>query len=113
MAKTKTKTRKVSVKAKRSRGKRGFTLPLAAVGGFLPLGSDLVSAVRTGGMHSLQNDLIADLTGYNKRDDRWSWRYMQSGTIPIVTGMLIHKFVGGKLGVNRALGQAGVPFIRL
>jgi len=36
-----------------------------------------------------------------------------NGMLPIVAGALVHKYVGGKLGVNRMLGNAGVPVIRL
>lgn len=53
------------------------------------------------------------LTGWNYETASWDFGAMKWGTIPIIVGLLVHKLVGNKLGVNRALGQAGVPWIRL
>ena len=38
---------------------------------------------------------------------------LSRGVLPLVAGALVHKFVGGTLGVNRALARAKVPFVRL
>jgi len=39
---------------------------------------------------------------------------MQHGLLPLVVGVLVHKFVGGSpLNFNRNLAKAKVPYIRI
>lgn len=97
-------------KVKSRRG--GFQVPLAVVAGFGPLVSDVVSGYRTGGLASASNDLLANLTGYNARDKKWEFGLLMKGMGPVVAGLLVHK-LAGKLGVNRAISRAGIPWFRI
>jgi len=78
-------------KSKRRYRKPKTTIPVAVVVGGFPL---IASVIR----------------GWRNETFRG---FMVNGTIPLVAGVLIHKFIGGSLGVNRALGRAHVPFLRI
>lgn len=104
--------------AKRGRTKRhhrkgGFTLPVAVLAGFGPMASDVIHGYQTGGIASATNDLLANLSGYNARAKTWDFALLAKGMGPVVAGLLVHKIIGGKLGVNGALARAGVPWLRL
>jgi len=92
---------------------KGFTIPVAAVAGFMPLLGVAHTSFKQGGVELVGHNLVSNLTGYDVPTKTWSFDYMQKGTIPIVAGLLAHKFIGGKLGVNRMLANAGVPLLRV
>jgi len=94
-----------------SRG--GFTIPVAVLAGFGPMASDVIHGYQTGGIASASNDLLANVTGYDARAKKWDFQLLARGMGPVVLGILIHKLIGGKLGVNRALARAGVPILRI
>jgi len=103
----------VASKKKRRSSRRGnFTIPLAVVGGFAPLAGLVINGFRTGGIEYGLKELSTYSTGYIPQENRWSWPHLARGMGPVVAGMLVHK-VAGKLGVNRALGAAGVPWLRV
>jgi len=109
----KTKVRRVYVKAaKRSRGRGGFTLPMAVLAGFGPMAADVIHGYQTGGIASASNDLLANVTGYDARSKTWSFELLARGLGPVVAGIMVHK-LAGRLGINRALSKAGVPFLRV
>jgi hypothetical protein len=103
---------KAKAKAKR-RAKGGMTLPLAALAGFTPLVTYAMLDYKQGGVRLAASGACARLTGYNPADGQFHASLLMHGTVPIALGLLVHKFVGGKLGVNRALSNAGVPLLRL
>lgn len=109
---TVTRYRTRTVRAKR-RSKAGFTLPLAVVGGFAPLAIHAIDDYRVGGVAHVGRGLSCRLTGYRVDTGQWEWGWLMQGLVPIVAGVLAHKIIGGKLGVNRALAGAGVPFVRI
>jgi len=103
-------------KTKNRRSKKKMTIPLAIVAGFLPLGVDVYNSIKGGRPQDIPNTIVNDLTGFNIVDPyhpQWQFVGLKRGLIPITAGMAIHKFVGGSLGINRALASAGVPFIRI
>ncbi len=116
----KTKVRRVYIKSKRGgRRRQGFELPLAIVAGFAP-GAMSLWAHRSNGAEGIAAEASRIYLGYagtNKfgyNDTLGFHPYLlKYGTIPIVAGLLIHKIVGGKLGVNRVLRQANIPFVRI
>lgn len=92
-------------------GKRSTTIPLAVVGGVFG-----APAVRAGISKIFKGDLkgamgeagrIAGATssGFNAK-------VAMENIMPILVGIGIHK-VASKLGVNRALGRAKIPLIRI
>lgn len=108
----KTKTRRVYMKAKRSgRRRAGFTLPLAVVGGFAPLAVNVMNT--PGGLEPKGWMFTQAMTGFDTRTQKWWFPNMYKGAIPMVAGMLVHKIVGGTLGVNRMLAAARIPVIRI
>lgn len=97
------------------RAKKKFTIPLAIVAGFIPLGSDIWTAAHSGTPRDIPNTIVNDITGINMVDPqhmRWQWDGLKRGTLPILGGFLIHK-LAGSVGLNRTLARAGVPFIRI
>jgi hypothetical protein len=90
-----------------------MTIPLAAIAGFIPLAGVMATSFKQGGVELAGSNLVSNLTGYDIPTKTWNFGYMQKGTIPIVAGLLAHKLIGQKLGVNRMLANAGVPYIRL
>lgn len=98
----------------RPRGKPKFTIPLAAVAGFAPLGMAIYDDIKTGnGISDIPYTLSASLTGYNMVSKKWEPRNLMVGLIPIGLGLAVHKFIGGTLGVNRMLARSGIPVIRI
>lgn len=98
----------------RSRRKAGFTLPLAAIAGFGPLAGQIYFGYKTGrGLEGMIHYGVAALTGYDTDGGPWQPMYaVKNGLGPIILGVMVHK-LASKLGVNRTLAGAGVPWIRI
>jgi hypothetical protein len=100
-------------RAKHRRG--GMTIPVAVLAGFAPLGLGLMSAAKrglSGDMAGASQEVVIRTTGYNMDNKTWNGGIFMQSYGPIVAGLLVHK-LAGRLGVNRALGRAGVPFLRV
>lgn len=95
-----------------------LTIPVSIVAGFVP-GIANVVAHRRGGAEEMAAEASRIYLGW-AGTNRFGYNdtlgfhpyLLKFGTLPIIMGALAHKFIGGKLGVNRALQAAGVPFIR-
>lgn len=96
----------------RARGKKKTTIPVAMLVGFAPLISRGINLWQVGGLQGLQH-LVSSLIPYDSVNRKFTMAGLPTGLYPIVGGLLIHKFIGGSMGVNRALSGAGVPWIRL
>jgi hypothetical protein len=95
-----------------SRGK--MTISLAVVAGLMPLGMGAYNDFQAGGAKLAGQGMLARLTGINVNANKWDGgTMMREGLGPIVAGILVHKFIGGSLGINRALGRAGIPLLRI
>lgn len=99
-------------RTKRRNGKEGFTLPVAILAGFVPLGAKLWNA-RGGGMTEIARQASRSLFGFDGSDNTFSFKWMGNGLLPIIGGALIHKLVGQRMGVNAMLRRSGVPLLRL
>lgn len=124
MAKAKEEVKKVVTKAvakrnpgnpaPRRRRRQGFTLPIAVLAGFVPGLIKTWEHWQMCGMSCAAREAGRIYTGIDFWEGKFNFQWMMHGTLPIIAGILIHRFVGGGfLGVNRALARAGVPFIRL
>ena len=92
---------------------RSFTLPLAVVAGLAGGLSPTISvAMRGQGPYAAFNELSRDFTGFDPATGSWDWTDLQRGLVPVLAGFIVHA-VASKIGVNRALGRARVPFIRI
>jgi len=112
MAKGKTRIRRVFV----SRGKgrsHGKRISLAVIAGFVPLALEVVNAYKTEPddfINRAGHNVTAALTGYDTYDKKFHLGHMKNGTLPILGGFMVHK-LASKLGVNRAIAAAGIPWI--
>jgi hypothetical protein len=85
---------------------------LAVILGFTPLMAKGISDVRSGGFQGLKNTVPA-LIPYNPSTGRMDFSQLHWGLWPALAGILVHKIVGGYLGMNRVLGRMGLPFVRI
>lgn len=99
-------------KAKAKRRANNFTISLASVAGFVPLAKTLYDGYQFGGFSTMLNELSASMTGYNPEVKVWRAQTLMKGAVPVVIGLAVHK-VASKLGINRMLGRAKVPFLRV
>ena len=106
-------------KAKRRNGKKRLTIPLMVVAGFIP-GVTEVYAHRAEGMEGVGAAASRIYLGY-AGTNRFGYNdtigfhpyLLRYGTLPIVVGAALHWLLGTKLGINRAIARAGIPFIRV
>lgn len=97
---------------RRSRRRYSMTIPLAPVAGLAVGLSKPISYAISGNYEEAMKELAANYTGYY--EGKWNPKHMVHGLAPLVVGLLVHKFVGGPpLNLNRVLGRARVPFIRI
>jgi len=91
--------------------KRQITIPISIVAGFAPG----IGAVATQFPNVKNMTSVASIVylGYDPSTNKFNPRTMAAGTLPVLLGVAVHKFIGGTFGVNRMLAAAGVPFIRL
>lgn len=100
-------------KAKRTQHrKKGFTLPLAALAGFVSLALKGKADLEAGGLQYLGRGLCLRTTGINVDDGKWYPHYLMEGIGPIIMGNLIHK-LASKVGINRMIANAGIPILRI
>lgn len=103
-------------KHKKHHGRGGFKLPLAVVGGFMPLVGGTLRTWQNAGWSGDGGAgvfLTAYGTGWDPVHGKFSFSNLSKGLGPVVLGILVHKIVGGTLGVNRLLGKMGIPIIRI
>lgn len=99
---------------RRRRRSRSITIPIAPVAGLAAGLAAPVQAAMTGNMEQAADLLVAKYTGYSMRENRWNFNYLKEGMVPLILGLVVHKFVGGPpLNLNRVLARANVPFIRI
>lgn len=96
----------------RSRG--GFTLPIAPILGLVAGLAKPAEFAMQGNYFAAANHACAAYTGYDINTRSWHAESLMGGLVPLIAGLLVHKFVGGKpLGLNAVLARSGVPFIRI
>lgn len=98
--------------AKKSKhnAKRKVTVPLAVIGGLIPVGAGLWS--RRSNATEMGNFIVSGFTGYNPTTNSFSITSMRGGLFPVIAGIAAHRFAG-MLGINRAIAKTGIPFIRI
>lgn len=108
----KRRTRKLG-RRKNKRRSRKFTIPLAPICGILA-----APAIQAGAKAALAGDVDGVIYEAGKfvgfTGDRFDAFALGSNILPIMIGILVHKFVGGApLNVNRMLAAANVPIVRI
>lgn len=100
--------------AKKKKRKRKFTIPLAPVAAVAVVVAKPIQMAIDGDIEGAAAELGARIVGYNYQSGEFDLMYAaKNAWLPLIAGGLVHKIVGGSLGVNRMLGQAGVPIIRI
>jgi hypothetical protein len=97
--------------------KKQFTLPLAIVAGFAggPVASTISQASRYGGDWGKAALWEAgSLVGYDTENSRYAGlsQMKKAGYLPLAIGFGVH-WGAQKLGINRMIARAGIPFIRI
>lgn len=116
----KKKARKVRSVAKRKRRRQGFSIPLAPIAGLAcglltnSQGWSPVEFALAGNWQFAVAALAQNYLGFDPISGKIDLLMMKNGTLPLVLGLMIHKFVGGRpLNANAMLARAGVPLIRI
>lgn len=99
---------------RRRRRSKGMTIPLAVVGGVAAGVAEPIKLAMAGDVETAARVLCRNYTGYDYAEKMWHIERLKTGLLPLVAGLLVHKFVGGRpLNANAALARAGIPFIRI
>jgi hypothetical protein len=92
---------------------KSMTIPLAIVGGFVPMGVDLISAFKVGGIEAAMGHVSLCTTGYDPADGIWKPMFAVRKLYgPLLLGAIVHK-AAGRLGINRMLASMGIPLVRV
>ena len=103
-----------TARRKRRRRKRGMTIPLAVVGGLAAGLAEPAQKLLQGDLEYALSILSRNYTGFRPGTGTWEPAYLRNGMLPLVAGLLVHKFVGGSpLNLNKTLAASGIPFIRI
>jgi len=89
-----------------------FTIPVAIFGGLAAGLYDPLREAMAGDFNAAMRTLSWNYSGYNARTGKFEMSGLKRGLLPLILGVIIHK-IASQLGVNRVLGQSGIPFIRI
>jgi len=113
-AKPKKRSVRRTARRRRSRKRKGMTIPLAVVGGLAAGLAEPAQKALEGDFEYALALLSRNYTGFRPGTGTWEPGYLKNGLLPLVAGLMVHKFVGGSpLNLNRALAASGIPFIRI
>lgn len=107
------------VRRRKRRYRRSLTIPLApAIGlaaGFAgPMGHSPIDWAMKRDWRSSLVRLTKNYTGFDPNTGNWNASDLAYGFLPLLAGVLVHKFVGGyPLNVNKMLAQHKIPLIRI
>jgi len=110
------KVRRKVAKKRRSRRSGGMTVPLAPMAGLAAGLARPAQELMAGNIDGAVTHLLYNYTGLSGYPGNLTFKMegLKNGVMPLVTGLLVHKFVGGPpLNLNRILARAKVPFIRI
>lgn len=103
----------MATRRKKSNGKKkSFTISVALVAGLMAPAVKLWEA-RAGGISGVTREAGRILTGFDFWNGTWNFATMRYGLLPVVGGLAVHWLVGNKLGLNRMIARAGIPFVRI
>lgn len=100
--------------ARVKRHAKSMTVPIAPIAGILaaPSVQAAIAEVMVGNIPNAINNL-GGIAGFKPSTHAFDVNYLKNNAIPMIAGVLVHKYIGGSLGVNRALGSAKVPLLRV
>jgi len=85
---------------------------VAVIAGFLPGAGASISDFQQYGLKGATTMISRRYIGFDPQSGIFKPSLMWGGTFPLVLGLIVHK-VAGMMGVNRALANAGIPFLRI
>ena len=101
---------------KKKRNAKKMTIPIAPMIGLLAGMDQAIERAMNGkwtGTDGVGASLKWRYLGLNE-SNKFAIDRLKIGLVPLVLGLLVHKYVGGKpLNANRILANAGVPIIRI
>ena len=107
------KVKRRMTKRKRRRSS-GISIPLAPIAGLAAGLGEPIARVISGDYDGAIVLLGRHYTGFDSKSGTFQPNYLKKGLLPLIAGLLVHKFVGGTpLNLNRVLARAKVPFIRI
>jgi hypothetical protein len=109
---SKTVVRYRNFRRKRTHRKAKMTVPLAVVAGFAPGIGYTFTGYKSGGFKGATDSLTYAYAGYNAGTNKFDMKGLSIGLMPVIAGFIVH-MLAGRIGVNRAIGRAGIPFIRI
>lgn len=111
--KTKNKKKVKKMAKKKTKRRYKMTIPIAPVIGLGVGMIEPIAALFKGNVLGALDRAAENYIGWNRGHNRFELKGLQKGLLPVVIGLLVHKFIGGYLGLNRMLGRAKVPLLRL
>ena len=87
-----------------------MTIPLAIVAGLVPAVVGVWNRRSSG--QAVSDYLQQSFTGITPGTGAFNLANLRGGLMPIIAGFGVH-MVASKLGVNRAIARARIPFIRI
>jgi len=98
-------------RASRGKAKRHSRMKpsLAIMAGFLPTAVYAYKGFRDVGVEEGATRITSRLTGYSFTTQKWLASEVFKGWMPVLGGVIAHK-AASRLGINRALRAAGLPF---
>jgi hypothetical protein len=71
-----------------------------------------IENIRAGaGFQGTANVLAASFTGFNQ-DGSWAPSNLKKGLLPVAAGAVVHK-LANMVGLNRAIADSGIKFVRI
>jgi len=89
------------------------TVPIGIIAGLLPGVTRTFATFQASGAQQASNEALAIYSGYDPQTRQFSVANMSFGLLPLIAGLVLHRVVGGMLGVNRTLAQSKVPLLRI
>ena len=100
--------------AKKKKRRYSMTIPLAPIIGLAAGMAKPAQKLMAGDIEGAIEELSWNYLGYSPARKQFDITALVNGTLPLVVGLLVHKFVGGApLNFNKILAAAKVPFIRI
>ncbi|GAH95283.1 unnamed protein product [marine sediment metagenome] len=97
---------------RRRRKKNSFTLPLGIVVPMAHIGLHNLEIIKQFGFKTGMEQLMRWFGADIRKKEIFSTEHLQWGLYPFAIGVGVH-YAARRLGVNRALSRAGIPFIRI
>lgn len=97
-------------KKQKSRKSPGMTIPMAVVFGTAP--GVVAIAQNSGPITEKAKTAVQVYGGYDLWANKWTWDGFKRGGLPFLGGLMVHG-LASKAGINRFLGRARIPFVRV